>query len=107
MLRKISIIFSLLLISSCTKKELKQSKEAPLKYRKISVEGVECKYCAQAAVGRIEKIEGVKRADFVCNHDKWEQGYVRIFSTEDVTDQAINQELAKEGFKIKANLKSS
>lgn len=92
------LLFSL---SSCLKKSSSHKKEAALKYRKITVDGVECKYCAQAAVGRLEKIKSVKRADFVCKHDNWEQGYVRLFSTEEIPDEVINKELDKESFHIK------
>jgi hypothetical protein len=98
------ILFLLpLLLGSCAKKShsSRSKKEAPLKYRKLFVEGVECKYCAQAAVSRLEKINGVKRADFVCKGDKWEQGHVRLFSLEEIPDELINQELAKEDFHIR------
>ena len=96
------LLFIPLLLCSCAKKATQPKIiEEALQCKKIIIEGVECKYCAQAAVSRLEKIADVKRADFVCKSNNWETGYARIFSTKEVHDSVIDQELAKEGFSLK------
>ena len=70
-------------------------------YKKVNIDGVECKFCAKLAVERIEAIGTVERADFICEENDWENGFARIFSTTPITNEQINSQLEKEGFKIK------
>lgn len=90
---------------------LKIKRDRKIQKFKLELMGIECKFCARAAVELLERVPGVMLAEYVCENKRYGEnnfpGYVKLYykpreKNLQLSDVQIKQLLNSDGFDLKS-----